>query len=135
MLLDIRGRYALLGATDHRTPPSERARLVKLAMGCARKLEKEGAPLADAYAVVLRASASAVRGRMDEAKRGLEAALKACESARAKLQAAAVRRCLGKLVGGDEGRRLSESAEAWMGEEGIKRPARIAPLFCPGFKD
>ena len=49
--------------------------------------------------------------------------------------AAAARRQLGKLVGGDEGRDLIARADAWMIEQGISNPARMAAGITPGFAE
>jgi len=49
------------------------------------------------------------------------------------LYAAATRRRLGGLVGGDEGGRLVEQADAWMTEQGIYNPTRMTALYAPGF--
>jgi hypothetical protein len=47
--------------------------------------------------------------------------------------AAAARRHLGTLVGGDEGCDLIARADAWMIDQGISNPARMAAGITPGF--
>ena len=49
--------------------------------------------------------------------------------------AAAARRHLGNLVGGDEGRDLIARADAWMIGQGITNPARMAAGITPGFAE
>jgi hypothetical protein len=51
------------------------------------------------------------------------------------LFAAASRRQLGRLLGGDEGRALIDRADAWMSSQSIRRPDRMAACLAPGFVD
>jgi hypothetical protein len=48
-----------------------------------------------------------------------------------RMHAACARRRLGQLVGGDEGNRLVEEADAWMREQKVVQPSRIAALYAP----
>jgi len=48
------------------------------------------------------------------------------------LHAAALRHRLGRLVGGQRGRELTEQATRWMEGQGIRRPDRMAAAFAPG---
>jgi len=52
-----------------------------------------------------------------------------------KLFAAACRRRLGKLIGGDEGHSLVAEADAWMAGQFIVNPARMTATLVPGFLD
>jgi hypothetical protein len=49
------------------------------------------------------------------------------------LYAAAARRRLGEMIGGDRGRQLVAQAEEWMTKQQIKNPARMMNLLAPGF--
>jgi hypothetical protein len=51
------------------------------------------------------------------------------------LYAAAARRRLGALLGGDAGLALREAADSWMSSEKIRAPARFTAIFAPGFRD
>jgi len=51
------------------------------------------------------------------------------------LYAAAARRRLGTLLGGDAGLALREAADRWMASEKIRAPARFTAIFAPGFRD
>jgi hypothetical protein len=49
------------------------------------------------------------------------------------LYAAAARRRLGELRGGDEGRELIAQSEQWMSKQQIKNPVAVTNLMAPGF--
>ena len=51
------------------------------------------------------------------------------------LFAAAARRRLGTLLGGDAGRALIAQADAWMAAQEVRNPARMAAGLAPGFPD
>jgi hypothetical protein len=57
------------------------------------------------------------------------------ESLEMKAHAAATRRRLGQLVGGDQGRELIEAADTWMKSQGIRNPVRMTRVYAPGFPD
>ena len=42
------------------------------------------------------------------------------------------RRCLGSLVGGEDGQAMIADVDAWMAVEGIGAPAAVCQLFAPG---
>ena len=48
------------------------------------------------------------------------------------LHAAMARRSIGALVGGEEGRRLLEEAQAWLTGRGVLQPETFAAVFAPG---
>ncbi len=48
------------------------------------------------------------------------------------LYAAVSRRCLGTILGGEKGKALVDSADAWMREQKIKNPAGFAAMLAPG---
>jgi hypothetical protein len=104
-----------------------------LAARDARRIEREQMPWSTPLATLLRAGAAHVGGRREEAAVLLGAAASAFAAADMSLHAAASRRCLGKLLAGDEGRTLVEGAEAWMRAEMITNPARMTATLAPGF--
>jgi hypothetical protein len=52
-----------------------------------------------------------------------------------RLNAAAARRRLGILIGGDRGRALATEADACMASEQIRNPCRMTAMLAPGFPD
>jgi hypothetical protein len=101
----------------------------------ARQLERESVPWAAAFARLIRAGAAACRGDAASAAAGLAQAAVALDALDMALYAAAARRRLGRLHGGDEGRALVASADAWMASQHIANPARMTALLVPGFPD
>jgi hypothetical protein len=97
-------------------------------------MEKEKMPWSTAEAQLTRAGAVvAARGDDARAIALLRSAVAGLDGAGMQLYAAASRRCLGKMLGGDEGRALIDAADAWMREEGIAAPARVTAVLAPGF--
>jgi hypothetical protein len=63
----------------------------------------------------------------------LEQAIAAADESGAVLLAESGRRWLGELVGGERGEGLRAKSEAWMTEQGVKTPVRLAEMIVPGF--
>ena len=132
--LHARARSALATAEEG---GDDRARLLRDAVRAARRIEGERADWATAKAKLLRAGI-AVAGRIggegtEHAVSLLREAIAGFDAADMALYAAAARRCLGALLGGDEGRGLVRAADAWMMSETIKNPVRMTALLAPGF--
>jgi hypothetical protein len=51
-----------------------------------------------------------------------------------RLYAAAARRCQGQLLGGLQGQKLIEQAEAWMTAQGVCNVERMTALLTPGMR-
>ncbi len=130
-ILHSGGRCAVAAAAIADDPRA----LLRAAEGYARQLERQRVPWASAHALSTRAGAAMVRGDCVEARRQLIAAVDAFDSIAMGVYAAAARRQLGKLVGGDEGRDLIARADAWMIGQGISNPARMAAGITPGFTE
>jgi hypothetical protein len=88
---------------------------------------------ADALAKLLFAGLAARRGNRDGAARLLTEAAAELDAADMGLYAAAARRRLGALVGGDEGRALVVRADAVMAERQVKAPEKMTAFYAPGF--
>jgi hypothetical protein len=55
------------------------------------------------------------------------------EKAGAMLLAESARRWLGEHTGGERGEDLRAKSEAWMADQGVKNPIRLAEMVVPGF--
>ncbi len=124
-----RGTAAVAAAHARQGDPQ---RLLQAAEKDASRLAKERAGWAEAAASLLRASILGARGRPEEALRHLDEAMRGFDAAEMTLYAACARRRKGQLLGGDEGQRLMEAADAVMREQGIQSPARWTALYVPG---
>ena len=78
---------------------------------------------------------AATRGDRSNAVELLTPAVDDFESLEMRLHAAAARRRLGQLVGGDEGRTLVAQADSWMTGQGIRNPTRMAAMIAPWLRD
>jgi hypothetical protein len=130
-ILHSSGRCAVAAAAVSLDPRA----MLRAAEGYARQLDRQRVPWASAHALATRAGASMVRGDPVDARRHLIAAVDAFDTISMGVYAAAARRHLGKLVGGDEGRALIARADAWMIGQGINNPARMAAGITPGFTE
>lgn len=107
--------------------------LSRQAERCARKLEDERIAWAEPLAWAIRATLASAQGGSEEAEMQLRRAVAGFEASGMMLHAAAARRRLGALVGGDDGRKLVKAADAWMGAEEILDPVRMTEMVMPGF--
>jgi eukaryotic-like serine/threonine-protein kinase len=127
-VFQLRGRVALAMAA--------RGTDVKLHLAAAsedaKRLEGERMAWAEPHGSLLRAAIAAAKGDDRGAVRCARAALRGYERADMGLYAAAARRRLGELIGGDEGRGLEKASITWMTEQGIRRPERMTAMLAPG---
>jgi len=129
--LDSRARRRL--ATAAQTGNGvERDELLRGAEGHARTILRERTQWGEPLAFLLRAGAAATRGEAEPALRFLQSAEAGFGAAAMALHAAAARRRRGELMGGDAGRGLVGSADAWMAGEGIRNPERMTAMLAPG---
>ncbi len=125
----LRARAALLQAEAG----LDVARFLAVAGRDADRIEREGTPWANPIAWMLRAAIAAFRGKQDLARQELVRAIGGFERADMQLYAAAGRSRLATLVGGDEGRALSETSMAWMTSQAVANPDRLTAMLAPGF--
>ncbi len=78
----------------------------------------------------IRAGVAAARGDRSRAATLFAEAVTQLEAVDMNLYAAASRRRLGEILGGDEGRAQVEKADSWMRQQGIQNPARMADVFA-----
>jgi hypothetical protein len=130
----VSGRVAL--AMAERASPAERASLLRRVLASVRFLRKADHQTGVAMGVALEAAAGwlSPRADRDETSRALARAVEIAEAAGAVLLAEAGRYWLGELVGDARGTELRARAEAWMTEQGVKDPARLAFMIVPGFR-
>jgi hypothetical protein len=129
-MMHYRLAYAALA---HALVAKEKRPLWRLAERRARMLLKDNSPMALAYVPVIRAAIAHQQGDNETARSLLQDAIRAFEKLEFKLYAAAARRQLGRLLGGDKGQLLIEWADNTMGEEDIVNPERVAAMLAPGF--
>jgi hypothetical protein len=129
----VRARMAVRAAEGSEGEPF--ARLLSDAERCARRLEREKTSAsASPFAALIRAGVANMRRRGEMLTVSLlRDAIAGFEELEMALYAAAARRRLGEVVGGDEGRSLVQSADAWMKSESVGDPARMTAVLAPGF--
>ena len=130
-LIELRGRAALAAAAATRDP-SERTRWLGDARRCGKRLASEGSRWAAPLGRVLVAGAGALAGD-DRAALNLQAAAEGFLAADMPLHAAAARRRLGRVLGGDAGSLLAAEAELALRTAQVSEPARLGDLLVPGF--
>ncbi|WZO98998.1 protein kinase [Isosphaeraceae bacterium EP7] len=130
-VLQIRGRSAVGAASTARDPRP----LLKAAARFARGLDRQRLAWGQVAARLIRAGAASVRGDSARAAKHLADAIKRADAEQIDLFAAAARRQLGVVLGGDEGRELVARADAWMVAQSIRDPARMAACLVPGFPE
>ncbi len=128
----LRARAALAAAASPSLSAPRRRDLLGLAGRDAKGIERERAPWGNPLAALLRAGMASLRGERRAALEGLATAETGFDATKMALYAAAARRCHGTLLGGEEGRGLVESADAWMQGERIKNPERMTSMLAPG---
>jgi hypothetical protein len=129
LLLHLRARAALAAAPATAKPTP----LWHAAERDARLLRRERIAWAEALAQLVHAGVAMGRHDASRAHQLLEDATGRLETAGLRLHAVAARRRLGEQLGGSEGHRLVEQADAWMKGQNIRRPDRMTALLVPGF--
>jgi hypothetical protein len=125
----LRACCAVAAATEVPAPEP----LLRQAEQDARRLEGENMPWADALARLTHAGVRGHRGDQVTAAVLFREAVTLLEAAGLRGYAAAARRGLGELLGGDEGEALVRQADTWMAAQQIRNPARMAAMLAPGF--
>jgi hypothetical protein len=129
--LQYSGRAALAAARQGEPA----APLLKHAERTARTLDRQRLPWADAFAAHLRAGIASVRGDEAASVALLRRAIEGFDEGGLKLYAAAARRVLGRLVGGDEGQSLIARCDEWMAGQGIRSPEKMVRACVSGFHE
>ena len=128
----LRGRAAVLAAAvASPMMVSERRRMLASAERDARWLRRAPPAYAAPWAALLEAGVAGVKGHRARAAAALEEAIEGLDAVSDRLTAAAARMQLGGLRGA-EGRALVESGAAFMREQEIADPMRMAAALVPG---
>jgi hypothetical protein len=129
-VLHLRGRIALaLGAA---TSGAARKRHASRARGFAHRLGLVRLPLSRALSPLLEAGAAMLDGQRTSAEAALQGALSALSALDTRLYAAAAAWQLGGLASGSAYALEREQAAAFMKQQGIQRPERMAAMLAPG---
>jgi hypothetical protein len=96
------------------------------------RLEREKRPWSSAYACFLQAGIALRRGQHIRSSELLRESAGRFDACNMRLNAIIARRCLGRIIGGPEGRSLVDEADAWMRAQGIQNPGRWAAMYAPG---
>ena len=107
--------------------------MLQTAAADARRLESEATPWSQASARLVRAALAWNRGDDVVAADLLTEAAGRFDAIPMALCAAAARRRLGVLVGGDRGAALVTAADTWMRGQEVRDPVRMTEVYAPGF--
>jgi serine/threonine protein kinase len=127
----MRGRVAAAAAAI--CEPSRRGPLVAEVRRAAKWIARQRTPWGEGFVAVLNAFVAHTSGNVTLSLELLANAQAAFGAADMKMAARQVEWIRGSMIGGESGRRLVESAEAYMRQQGIPRPDRIAGMDVPGF--
>jgi serine/threonine protein kinase len=130
----LRGRAAVLAAAQ--TDPSARAERRRLLASAARdaQLLRRAPPVyASPWGALVDAGIADVKGQRSRAMSALEEAIVGLDAAEDRLTAAAARMRLGEMRG-EEGRAVFEMGEAFMREQEVAEPSRMAAALVPGIR-
>ncbi len=126
--MHLRARAAIASAVAENEP----GRLA-VAEKMAQKISKEKMDWALPWVTLLKAAITHQRGDANETIHQLKEAIAGFERQDMGLYAAAARRRLGELTGGEQGRQLITEADAWMSRQKIQNPALMTGMLAPGF--
>jgi eukaryotic-like serine/threonine-protein kinase len=127
-----RGRCAAAALRAPSLSEGYRQQLTAALRESIRTLKRRGMTRSQGLGAMLEAALCFTLGEERKAVRELRAAIAKLDEAEARMHAAAARRRLGQLIGGDEGRALSATGEAFMREQGIRELEPMTELNCPG---
>jgi len=122
-------RAALLSTRE--ADADERQRLVKVAEQDARALLACKTPQAEGHALLIRAAIERRLGHGEAELHALTQAHRIWSARRCAPFVAAASLRMSKLLGGDEGRALEETAVAFFRAEGVLQPKRLSGVFLP----
>jgi hypothetical protein len=126
-VLRVEANYLLarcaLAAAEQGTEPQ---RLLRTAERIAGQITRERLKWADPFVSLIRAGIDSIRGDRERAASLLKMAAEGFSAVDMNLYANASQRHLGQLLGGEEGKQLTNEADEWMATQLIKKPALMA---------
>jgi hypothetical protein len=132
LMYHLRARAAVAVAATSGIDPKP---FLRAAEDDCRRLEREKKPWPVAIALLVRAGTAAVRGDRTRAAALLRDVAERLNARAMPLHAAAARRQLGNILGGEEGHALVAQADSELRQRGIVNPARMTAMLAPGFPD
>jgi serine/threonine protein kinase/tetratricopeptide (TPR) repeat protein len=128
--MHLQARLALASAAG-----KHREARLRIAEKLAQRIAGEHMSWSTPLAFLIQGGLAKRRGDEVRAAELVSKAIKGFEASDMALFAAAARRRLGELLGGDEGSELIKQAGAWMGRQQIKNPIAVTELMAPGFAE
>ncbi len=115
------------------TSGKKQSRRLKIAARLAKRITREKAAWANPLANLVRAGIANRNDDKGTASTLLSEAAIAFKARDMELYAAASRRRLGELLGGDHGQQLISESNAWMASQRIRNPEAMTRMLAPGF--
>ncbi len=128
--LQLRAHCALATAAMR---ARDRERLLSLASGESRQIQRLGLPWARGLTRAIDAAVSELRGEIPAAREAFEQAAALLKASDMRLHADCARYRLARLLEGEQGQRRMAEAAADIAERGVTKPERIAATIVPGF--
>jgi hypothetical protein len=122
------GRLALADSD-----PATRSKKRGIASKMAKRLLREPSGYPAVWGLLLQAAIAKQDGKIQPSAKLLHRAIDLADKREMALCAAAARRRLGEVIGGDEGRGISARANEWFADEGVVNPDRLLAVVVPGF--
>jgi eukaryotic-like serine/threonine-protein kinase len=131
--LHLQARTALASALSGST--QKREHLYRVAEKIAQRIAGEKMPWSDPFASLIRGAVASAHHQPEQAVVFLAEAVDGFALADMALYAAASRRRLGQVTGGERGSQLISEADEWMLNQEIRNPARMTRMLAPGWED
>ena len=128
--MHLKARCALAMAVGEKSPEH----LLNYAQALATKIAHEKTSWSEPMASLTLAGIAGAQGNKSLAVDLLSRATVDFDAADMALYAAASRRRLGGIIGGDYGQELITAADAWMFEQKITNPVAMTQMLAPGFR-
>jgi hypothetical protein len=128
----LRARCAIAAACAQQSGSPVRESLLSSALRDAHSITKERTAWGEPLALLITAAVASIRANRDEAASLLSFAESGFERNDMVLYRSATRRALGLILGGEEGRKLVESADEWMAGQKVRNAERMMSMLVPG---